>query len=411
MLKKLAFALLLTAVCMSAQAHAAPDPLPQKQDVAGSRPQPEFDTIGIRLGPWVASPTLRIDSGYDSNLFGTATDKDGDGYIILTPSLDLKSDWGRNSLDFAATGTFTRYYQHSKPRSNEYDIHGGGQLEFGRTSLSASASVALTSERNGANGAPLSTGRPSQFRSFTQRVGVEQDLLPLRLSLEAEHSKISYNDLVTPSGSRISQEFRDSNQWTIRGGATYQPTDIAAFGIFALYRHSGSSVSSRASKLTNAGANGAIDLGLIRLNSEVGYMWQRYSNSVFRDFNGLTYASTVNWYPTSLLTIGLIGRKSLENSGNPIVGVIVTHSVKADIDYELLRNFMLSLSASRKWQDFREVHSHALSRNEELKGEYKFNRTVAIGAYARHECRDSSNIGVIRNFCATLAGLSLTFRR
>lgn len=411
MLRLLACVLLLTAASFSVHALADTSLLPAKQDVAGARGQSEFDPVNIRLGTWIVSPVLRLDGGYDDNLFGTATNGTGDGFYIVSPTLNVKSDWGRNGLDFMANGIFTRYLDHPKQKSNEYDIHGGGQLDMGRVRLSASAAVALTSERRGANGAPLSSGRPSQFRSVAQKVQIEGDISPVRLSLQADHSRISYTDLALLDGRRASQSFRNSDQWSLRGGATYQPTDITALGLFALYRHSDSVVSSRANELISAGSSGAVDLGLVRIEVEAGYMWQRYRHSTLRNFNGLTYAGTASWYPTPLLTIRLSGRRSLENSGSSSVGVIVSRSAKADIDYELLRNFLINLNVSRKWQNFREIRSHALSRSEELKGEYKFNRTVAIGAYARHECRDSSDTAVIRNFCATLAGLSLTFRR
>ncbi|MCH4151888.1 MAG: outer membrane beta-barrel protein [Sphingobium sp.] len=411
MLKQLARGLLFAAVCAGCPSNAATDPLPAKQDVAGARSQPEFDPVNIRLGPWILAPALRIDSGYDDNLFGTASSKVGDGFAIFAPSLKVNNDWGQGGVDLAASGIFTRYFRHGRQHSNEFNLGGAGHIEFGRMRLSASVARSLTSERHGTNGAPLSVGKPSQFYSFSQKIQIAQDLSPVRLSMQAEHGRISYADLEIAGGGRASQAFRDSTSWTFRGGALYQPTDLAAIGLFAQYQRADSPISTRANTLWNVGASGAIDLGLIRIESEAGYLRHGYKNSAFRNFHGFAYSGHVSWYPTPLLTVSLSGRRTLENSGVPSVGVIVSRSAKAEIEYELLRNLLVQLSASRKWQNYREIRSQATSHNEELTGEYRFNRTVAIGAYAKHECRDSANTAVIRNFCATLAGLSLTLRR
>lgn len=414
MQKKIAVALLI-GTCgygWHAPAHAQSAVLPPKKDVAGTRPQPEFDAAGIRLGPWVARPSLRMDTGYDDNLFGTPSAKTGDGYVILSPALALGSDWAQHGLDLSARGDFTRYYNHKKQRSNEYALRAGGRLDLGgTTTLVASTSTSLLSERNGANGAPLSTGRPSQFQDTNGKLAISQDLSHVRLSLAATHGQIRYNDLIRTDGSRVSQSFRDSNQWSAQGTVLYAPTDIAALGITASYQRNDADNANRSGDSISIAGKGGVDLGMIRIEGEAGYLQRHYNHSALRNFNGLSYSGAASWYPTSLLSLTIGLEKNLENSGNPGVGVIVSRRYHAEMRYELLRNLVIDVAISEKRQNFREIGAHAATHTQEAKGEYKFNRSVAIGAYARHECRDSTRASNGRGFCSILTGVSLIYRR
>lgn len=411
MLRKVACALLATAIAPVA-AYGQSGLLAAKIDVAGSRAQPEFDPVGIRLGPWVANAGLRIDTGYDDNLFGSRTMKVGDGFVILSPSLSAASDWARHGFDFSATGTFVRYYNHARQRSNEYALRAGGRMDLGdAATLAASASTSLNSERNGANGAPLTTGKPSQYHDTTQQVSLAHDFSALRLGFAFTHGEVRYTHLVGADGRRTSQAFRDSNHWSVQGSAVYAPTDIAALGLTARFQRTDSRLSDRAGNSFSVAGKAAADLGMIRIEGELGYLQRRYTRSALRDFAGLSYSGTANWYPTPLLSLSASARRTLENSGNPGVGVIVSQIYRAEASYEFLRNFLIQAEISEKRQKFREIGARSAIHAQEVKGEYRFNRSVAIGAYARHECRDSTDPGRVRAFCTILTGASLTFRR
>lgn len=393
-------------------AHAQTGLLPAKADVAGNRAQPEFDPLGIRLGPWLAKASVRIDNGYDDNLFGTATQKEGDGFVIVSPSLSAASDWARHSVDFSASGGFTRYYSHARQRSDEYALHAGGRLDLGSTTIvAANASTSLNSERNGANGAPLSTGEPSQYHDTSYQIAVSEDISAVRLGMALTHGRTRYNDIVDINGRRITQAFRDSNRWALQGSTIYAPTDVAALGVTAQVQRTDSHISDRAGTSFSIAGSGAIDLGMIRIEGELGYLQRIYTRSALRDFNGLSYSGTASWYPTALLAVTASARRTLENSGNPGVGVIISQTYRAEASYELLRNFLIQAEVSEKRQNFREIGTRSAIHAQEVKGEYRFNRSVAIGAYARHECRDSTDPSRVRDFCTILTGASLTFRR
>lgn len=397
--------------CSIGEAWADADPLPARTDVAGSRPQPEYDPLGIRIGMWIASPQLRTDVGYDSNLFGASSGVTGDGFVQVKPGLGLRSNWTRHSIDLGASGTFTRYMNHPQQYSNQYALRAGDHIDLGRFDVSSSVSIARESERNGTNGAPLSVGKPSQYHTTAVNIAVSYNMDPLSFNLAVSHENIRYADLSLADGTIASQDFRDTDQWTVEGKVNFAPSDVSALALVARWQHARAKVSSRTNDKTEVTINFARDFGMFRGAASYGYLRKRFSNPLLNGFNGTVYQAQLWWYATPLLTISASGGRSLENSGVPTVGVVTTYSLRSQVDYELLRNFVLTAHLSERRQYFPEISQRTRSRTEELKGEYRFNRTVAIGAYGRHECKDSTDTSQIRGFCSSLIGLSLTLKQ
>ena len=94
----------------------------------------------------------------------------------------------------------------------------------------------------------------------------------MRLGMALTHGRTRYNDLVDINGRRITQAFRDSNRWSLQGSAVYAPTDVAALGVTAQVQRSDSRISDRAGTSFSIAGRGAIDLGTIRIEGELGYL-------------------------------------------------------------------------------------------------------------------------------------------
>ena len=110
---------LTTAICAPHLAAAQqaqsdePDPNISVQD----RPRPDYDPLGIRAGSFLSSPPLTLSGLYDSNVFATKHDTDSDVAGLVSPQLDVKSNWSRNALNFSAGATGAAYANYS---SNDY---------------------------------------------------------------------------------------------------------------------------------------------------------------------------------------------------------------------------------------------------------------------------------------------------
>jgi hypothetical protein len=69
-----------------------------------TRPRPEFDPVGVRVGGFRLDAAGELGAGYDSNLFGRSSDRVGDGFLETAAEAALRSDWTRHALGL--TGTF-----------------------------------------------------------------------------------------------------------------------------------------------------------------------------------------------------------------------------------------------------------------------------------------------------------------
>lgn len=410
--QKIACVLLAAAMGLSTVRASAQTVLTPRIDVAGARPQPEFTPTGVRLGSWIATPELRLNQGYDSNVFGLSALGEGDAFVIATPALRLTSDWGAHGVTVTGRSVMTRYADHSALNSNEYTLATLGHLDIGETVVSLSASIDKAAERRGANGTPLTFNTPSMSRAIIQAVDVRRAAGPLVVSIGVQHQTQSFSDIERTDGVILSQSFRDSRAWSFDASASFAPTNATSFGLRAQFRHAQAQFDpERANDSATLKAVAGVDFGMIRIEGEAGYLNHRFKSPQFKDFAGLTYRGTASWYPTPLVTVTVNASRALEGSGAASVGAIVASTLSANVDYELLRNVTLHADVAQRREGFREIARTSVLRNWDIKGEYSFNRSVAFGAYARRECRDSSGTVTGRQYCASLVGVTLSMRQ
>jgi hypothetical protein len=396
----------------AAAASAELGALPERTDVAGSRPLPEYAPLAVRLGGWTAAPEVSINQGHDSNIYGLSQDAVSDGYVVVSPSFRLNSDWGRHEIGLSARSALTRYYHHPVQNSTEYGVDAHARLDLVPATMTLSSSWNRIVERRGTNGIAPTRDRPSTMYSSIQSIDLTRDIGRIGVSASASHQTQTFSDIVRLDGTILPQDFRDARIWTAEMGVGFLPRPDTALNLAIRYvRHDAASVPGRNSSGLAIHGGAAVDMGLFRASLSLGYLDQRFSSPQFRDFKGFTFKQTTYWYVTTLMTIRVGIDRSLQNSGDPAAGAVVATSVRAGLDYELLRNFLIHAEIGRTRQGFRDIDRTLVSRSWALNGEYSFNRSVAIGAYARRECRDSAGVAVGRQYCASLVGMTLKFRR
>ena len=406
--------LMLASALASSPAMAQEGLLPSRDDVAGSRSQPEFTPIDLQFGPLVAVPGVRVEEGYDSNIFGLADNAQGARYTTIAPSLGLRTDWGPHGIDLSGSATLSRYANYASQNTDEYAFHAGGHLDLDSWTANAAIGFDRTAERRHENGIPLTFGPPSLINSAIQSIEIKRSAGGITVTAHGGAEQLSYSDLERTDGTIQSQAFRDLHVWNLELAATASATNTAAVGAGASYTRSLSTVrAGQGSTAIKLRANGAIDLGMSRFEIEAGYLSHQFDNPLYKDFQGLVFKGQATWYPTPLVTLMASAERSLEPSGDPAAGATVVTSWRLKSNYELLRNLMLNAEYSQREQRFREVSTSTHSRVFAVTGEYSFNHSVAFDAYARHECRSASGTETVvgRRWCAVTVGIALNLRR
>src|SRR5271163_1858458 len=62
------------------------------------RPRPEYDPLGLRLGSFFLYPKLELGELYSDNVFATQSNKKTDFITVVSPTLDLRSNWSQNAF-------------------------------------------------------------------------------------------------------------------------------------------------------------------------------------------------------------------------------------------------------------------------------------------------------------------------
>src|SRR5258708_40312147 len=70
----------------------------QRGDTVTTRPPPDYDPPGSRLGSFLLFPQLAVQGTYDSNVFPTTNPAKSHFITSFDPSLDLRSNWNNPAL-------------------------------------------------------------------------------------------------------------------------------------------------------------------------------------------------------------------------------------------------------------------------------------------------------------------------
>jgi hypothetical protein len=107
---------------------------PDRNVTVQDRPRPDYDPIGIRAGSFFFYPSVGLQGLYDSNIFAT-DDEEDDFASILTPRIQVKSNFSRHSLAFDVGGESAFYLDENDNNYNDVYARGAGQLEITRNNL------------------------------------------------------------------------------------------------------------------------------------------------------------------------------------------------------------------------------------------------------------------------------------
>lgn len=86
-------------------------------------PRRGYEPRNLRWGSNVIAPELRVEGLFDSNVFATSANEDGDFIINLAPRIDMKSDFGKVRLASDVYVTHREYLQHGRESRTSF---GGG---------------------------------------------------------------------------------------------------------------------------------------------------------------------------------------------------------------------------------------------------------------------------------------------
>lgn len=368
------------------------------------RPHPGYEALGVRQGAFMIWPKVTVSGEYNDNIFATEDNKVADGVFHTTPEVNVTSNWSRHALNAYARTIFNQYAQNSNQNTTDYAVGANGQLDVLRSlGVFGGASFGhLTEPRTNAG----SEGQdfPVRFEQTGAYLAAAKTFNRLKLSARGDWT--NYNYLNTTGN--FPQNDRDRDQWlaTLRADYAVSP-DTAVFvevaGNWREYRLGASPIENGVAVYPNfvnrdsdgvtalVGAN--FDLAaLVRGEIGLGYIEQSFKDSALDDYSGFGARGQVEWFPTQLTTVTLTGSRSVEDASMAGASTYLSSNVGLKVDYELLRNVIVSANGSYGDDNYRGIDrkdkrygagvgaSYFMNRNVGLNLAYNFYKKEADGA-------------------------------
>jgi len=332
-------------------------------DVA-ARARPEYDAQGVHAGGFTVYPRASLTDIYDDNVYALPK-KTGGTIISAAPSVDIASNWSRNSLDVHLQYERDQYLQQPSESSDEYSMtaHAGIDVDS-RSKLSLNLGASQLTEPRSDPDSIAGLTEPVRYDLISGGAGTYREFGRFRVDLSAAANYYSfYNVQLAPGayeafGDEIfsvgkelyyNEALRDevSTTETFRLSWAIDP-NIAIFTqvqpnqsnfIHQSPASLGSYNSTGYQVLT--GLNGQLT-HLIRYDVGIGYLDQHYTSAQIPEATGVAYNFDTVYDITQLITLKLSGSHSIQAAGVPGSAASDVDSVSAGADMELLRNLILS---------------------------------------------------------------------
>jgi hypothetical protein len=355
------------------------------------RPHPGYEALGVREGAFMVWPKVAATVEYNDNIYATSTDKTDDTIFHIAPELDITSNWSRHSLSAYARSVINRYWDNTSENTEDYSVGANGQLDVLRTAqINGGLDWSKLTEPRTSSSSPLNSAHPIQYDLSSVYVAGAREFNRLRVSGRLDFKNFNYLNSESITGTPILENDRDRNLEIALARVDYALSpDTAVFvevsGNRRDYRLDNPSRTDypsfvdRDSKGYEALVGANFDLSaLVRGEIGVGYLKQNYQSSTFNDVTGLGVRGQVEWFPTQLVTATFTGSRTLEDAGIPGSSGYLSSNAGVKVDYELLRNVILSGSASYGNDDYKGIDRTDKRGILGVSGTYLLNRNVGV---------------------------------
>jgi hypothetical protein len=328
---------------------------PLEDESVLGRPRPELDPLGVRLGGFLAFPSVALGASYDSNVLRKDSDAQHDWVFEMTPAFNLRSNWVRHYLAARASATRYRYSRLSSENRTEWNASAGGRLDIlTGFNLSGAGSYESTFEERTSRD-QAGAARPTPYTRSGARAALSYNPFRLGFQLggELEHYDYGHTELVPEEGGgERNNDDRNRDVYSAYATALYEfSPGYGAFirpsyekRVYDLDTGRAAGRDSDAYKI-----DGGVSLLLTRLISGeayLGYINYDFEGVNFQDLSGLNYGAQIRWFPTELITVHL--NASRTPNATTITGASVGDDryVSVGADYELLRNVIVQGSVA-----------------------------------------------------------------
>ncbi|BCA63403.1 hypothetical protein HMP09_2637 [Sphingomonas sp. HMP9] len=312
--------------------------------------RPDYTQLGVPLGGVTFFPSIDIGTGATSNTYNTSSNHIAAPFLYQQGSARLVSGWSRHLLQVSGTTTHREYV--GEPQRNEHlwNFSAVGRLDvYHSVKIDGEVSIARKAENSFSGEVSPIVAALSRYRrdaaslkaSYTQGRG--------RAFVLFDYSDFAFAPIPLRAGGELDQSQRDRQVTRLTAQFEYARTPSVSLFVqigggrtyFDQLLQSGlPNVDSRAVRFLS-GVN--VDIaGRIRGTIGVGYGIRDFDAGIYRTVRGFSFETQLEAFPTRRLTLGMTGRRSIEDATVGSFNPYLNTSLTVRSDYEVLRNMILS---------------------------------------------------------------------
>ncbi len=385
-----------------------------RKETVMSRPRPEVDPLGIRLGSFLLYPALTLGIEFDDNIYRNDEDRDADLIGRIVPRARLVSDWNDHALELAGYLDVGEYFWNPSENFVDGAIGAAGRIDLtGATGILAGAQYEALHEDRGSPDARAGT-EPTEFQRISANLGVSHRFSRLSVLAEARYVGLDFNDTETAAGV-INNDDRDRDIYLFaaRAGFEFLPQNEAFARIVYNVRDYDASLDDfgldRDSEGYEIVVGTQFDLtGITYGEVFVGYREQRYDDRALGTIDGLTFGARLTSNVTQLTTVQLLVDREIEETSIAAAEGYWTTAVRATVDHELLRNLILSGSVGYTWNEYKGIGRDDGTFRVTVGADCLVNRLITVGGSYDFERRKSNGAAAGVDYTSNRVLLKIT---
>ncbi len=385
-----------------------------------TRPRPDYDARGIRMGAFYLYPSLAAGAGYSDNVFNTHTGTVADTFFTADPQLRLRSNWAQHALNVTAEAKSYWYDQQSSENRTDWNVSVDGRIDISRGSdISGEVHYKDFHEQRGTDlVGGLGAGDPAEPTSlsvFGGSLALNHTFNRLLVSTGASVDDISYrNTPVVGGGPAIDNHDRDRAVAEVFAKATYEVTPDTGLFVRGAWNDHNFKTAVDDFGFNHDSTGWKIDSGvhfsmthLLIGELFAGYQAQNYASAAFKSTNGLSFGADLKWFPTMLTTVSFEGARTIEDTSITGSSGYVSTRGQVSLDHELLRNIILSGKIGYETADYQDISRQDDIVSAQVDGVYLINNNFHFDAGWRYVDRNSADAAftyTTNNFFLALTG-------
>jgi hypothetical protein len=370
---------------------AATRPRLERGETVTNRPRPELDPLGVRAGSFLISPRLGLQELYNDNIFATDRDTTDDFITLVSPRVDVVSDWTKHAFDLYAKAAIGRHADQTGEDFEDFSVGTNGRLDITqRANLRAGVSYDRLHEGRGSPDDVLRRGdlppvEPTIFDVGSVFLTYQQTRGPFLLESGGVVDRLAYDNVRTEDGGIITNDDRDRSiiAGSLKMGYEFIPGYTAfARGAVDYRLYDNLDAFNRVDRSSNGyliEVGTDLDVTAVLFgNVAIGYRSQDYDDPSFPTIGDVAGRASLTWNPTGLTTVSAsITREIIETTVSGSAAIFETVG-RVALDHELLRNLLLQAAVSVSDDDYQDIDRSDTYVRAGFGANYLMNRYIRL---------------------------------